>query len=414
MNKPKVIIIGGGFGGLTAAQQLKHADIDLKIIDRNNYHLFQPLLYQVATAALSPGDIASPIRGILKGHENTQVVLGDVKEIDRANKRVILDNEEFEYDYLIVATGSTHSYFGNEKWEKYAPGLKTIKDALTIRERILLSFEKAERDADKENIDKYMTFVVVGGGPTGVEMAGAIAEIAKKKMLRNFKKIDPAKTKVILAEGMDRVLSAYAPTLSEEARKALENMGVNVWLNKMVKEVREEGVMIEDEFIETPNVIWAAGNSASPLLNSLNTEQDKGGRVHVDNDCSLKDDENVFVIGDAAHFIQDGEPLPALAPVALQQGKYVSKIISKKTPKSERKPFEYWDKGTMATIGKAKAIAQIGKLKISGFVAWLMWSFVHIMYLIGFRNRYKVMAEWIWFYLSNRPGIRLITGKTNL
>lgn len=411
MENKKVIIVGCGFAGLNAAKALKNTNLDITIIDKENHHLFQPLLYQVAAAALSPGDIATPIRAIFNDSENIRVVMGEVTSVDKENRKVFAGDFSYQYDYLIIAAGASHSYFGNDQWIKFAPGLKTLDDALTIRERTLLSFEKAEKEESDEEIKKLQTFVIVGGGPTGVEMAGAIAEISNKAMIRDFRKIDPAKTRVILAEGMDRVLAAYDKELTDAAKNSLESLGVEVRLNEFVKEINDQGVKIGDEFVETYNVIWAAGNKASGLCATLNTDTDKMGRVTVENDCSIPGFPEVFVLGDAANFIQDGKPLPGLAPVAVQQGKYAAKLIKKGIPKKERKPFSYFDKGTMATIGRAKAIAQIGKIKLSGFIAWLMWSFIHVMYLIGFRNKYKVMAEWIWFYIANRHGVRLITGK---
>jgi len=412
--KKRLIIIGGGFGGLTLAKALRYVEIEITLIDKTNHHLFQPLLYQVATAALSPGDIAAPIRGILGGQKNIRVIMGEVINIDTEKKKVFLRDEEFDYDYLVVSIGSRHSYFGKDEWEKFAPGLKTMSDALTIREKLLLSFEKAERAHNEKDIQKYITFVIVGGGPTGVEIAGAIAEISKKTMLRDFRKIDPSKTKIILIEAMDRILSNYDADLSEKGKIALEELGVNVLLNTKVTDINENGVKIGDEFIETQNVIWAAGITVPSLIKSLNTQLDRIGRVVVENDCSIKNHPEVFVIGDAALSLEKGKPLPGVAPVAIQQAKYVAKIISKDQPKEKRKTFKYFDKGNLATIGRAKAIMQVGKFKISGFVAWVAWVFVHILYLIGFRNRYKVLAEWIWYYITYRQGIRLITNKTDL
>ena len=417
MDRKKVVIIGGGFGGLTAAKALRNSNVDITLIDKTNHHLFQPLLYQVATAALSPGDISAPIRGILRKQKNVEIIMGEVSKINRDTKTINLklNNDEIKYDYLIVATGARHSYFGNDQWEKFAPGLKTLSDALNLRERILLSFERAERYYDTEPIEKYLTFVVVGAGPTGVEMAGAIAEISKKTMLKDFRKIDPSKTKIILVEGSDRVLTPYSPELSIKAQESLESMGVTVLTGKRVTEIKVDGVQVDNEFIETPNIIWAAGNNASPLLKELETDLDRSGRVIVENDCSVKNDENVFVIGDAAHFLgNDGNPVPSVAPAAVQQGNYVAKIISKNILKENRKAFSYLDKGNMATIGRNKAILEVGKLQMSGFFAWLAWSFVHILFLIGFRNKYKVMVEWMWYYLSVKHGIRLITNKTDL
>lgn len=407
----KVVIIGGGFGGLTAAKSLKNADVEITLIDKTNHHLFQPLLYQVATAALSPGDIAAPIRGILRKQRNARVIMGEVEKIDTNKKRVYLANNRFDYDYLIVSIGSSNSYYGKDEWEKFAPGLKTISDALQIRNRLLLSFEKAERAYDEKEIQKHLTFVVVGGGPTGVEIAGAIAEISKQTMLKDFRRIDPSKTKIILLEAFDRILSAFDPDLSLKGKTALEQLGVDVRLNTKVMNINESGVWTDEELIETNNIIWAAGTETPSLIRSLNTETDRLGRVLVESDCSVKNHPDVFVIGDAALSIKDNKPLPAVAPAAIQQGKYVAKIIRAGLSGEKRKPFRYFDKGNMATIGRAKAILQVGNIKVSGLPAWIVWAFVHIMVLIGFRNRYKVMSEWIWYYLANKHGIRLITTK---
>ncbi len=413
--KKKIVIIGGGFGGLNAAKELKGLDVEITLIDKTNHHLFQPLLYQVATAALSPGDIAFPIRAILKKQNNVKVILGEVTNIEREAKKVFLQDDYYEYDYLIIAIGSRHSYFGNSEWEKNAPGLKTISDALRIRERILLSFEKAERYAERQSVDKYLTFVIVGGGPTGVELAGAIAEISKKTMLKNFRKIDPTKTRILLVEATDRILSTYDKDLSVKAKAHLEELGVSVLTNKMVKKINQESVLVDDDLIETSNIIWAAGNEVSKILKNLDTEFDKTGRVIVNEFCSLKEDDTIFVIGDAAKYNYKNGSLPGIAPVALQQGKYVGKLIEQ-IIKGEKKlkPFNYFDKGSMATIGRAKAILQVGKFKLSGFLAWLAWSLVHIFFLITFRNKYKVMSEWIWYYISLRNGIRLITNRTKI
>lgn len=409
--KKKVVIIGGGFGGLTAAKTLKNADVDITLIDKTNHHLFQPLLYQVATAALSPGDIAAPIRGVLHKQKNVTVIMGEVAKIDVEAQKVCLNDDQFEYDYLIVAVGSRHSYFGKNEWETFAPGLKTLNDAITVRDKILLSFEKAEICRDENEIKKYTTFVIVGGGPTGVEIAGAIAEISKRTLRKEFRHIDPAKTKIILVEAQDRILSIYDPGLSEKAKLSLEKLGVEVRLNTKVENINETGVKLNSGFIETPNIIWAAGNEIPQLIKSLNTVLDRAGRVIVEKDCSIKKHPEVFVIGDAALMLHYNKPLPGVAPVAIQQGKYLAKIISRNIPQSERKPFKYFDKGNLATIGRAKAVMQIGRIKVSGFIAWFAWVFIHILYLIGFRNRYKVLAEWMWYYITYRHGIRLIIQK---
>jgi len=409
MNKKKVIIVGGGFGGLRAAKSLKNADVEILLIDKTNHHLFQPLLYQVATAALSPGDIAVPIRAELKDQQNCTVIMGEVIKIDRENKIVYLTDQQFDFDYLILAIGARHSYFGNDEWEKLAPGLKTIGDALSIREKILLSFEKAERYYDSPKREKYLTFVIVGGGPTGVEMAGAIAEIAKKTLLKDFRRIHPEEAKIILVEGQERILTPYDKSLSDKAEATIRRMGVDLRLNSFVKNITEDGAYIGDELIKTENIIWAAGNHASKITKTLNTETDRAGRVKVKSDCSVKEDPDIFVIGDAALFIDDnGNPMPGVAPVAEQQGRYVANIIKKGIPAEQRNKFSYFDKGSMATIGRAKAIMQVGNFKASGLFAWLAWSLVHIALLINFRKRYKVMIEWIYYYLSFRNGIRLI------
>ena len=412
MSRPRVVIIGGGFGGLHVAQSLKNAAVDIILIDKTNHHLFQPLLYQVAMAALSPGDIAAPIRAILNNQDNVNVLMGEVTDIDADGNIVELaTGEHISFDFLVVAAGARHSYFGNDEWEKHAPGLKTISDALYIRERMLRSFEEAEIRGEHGNVDRLLTFVVVGAGPTGVEVAGAIAEIARKNLIRDFKRIDTSKTRVVLVEAGPTVLSSYHPSLSDKAKHDLQSMGVEVLTGTMVKQILPNGVQLQNAFIEAENIIWAAGNVASPLLKKLPVSLDRAGRAIVEHDCSIPDHPNIFVIGDAAHFTHNLEkPLPGVAQVAMQMGDYVGKIIAKNKLPDQRKTFVYNDLGSMATIGRAKAVAQIGKLKISGLMAWLMWSLVHVAKLISYRTRYKVMAEWIWYYLSFKNGIRLITG----
>lgn len=411
MEKSKVIIIGGGFGGLNAAKALKKANINLLLLDKSNHHLFQPLLYQVASAALSPGNIAIPIREVLAKQKNATVLLADIVKIDKDKKEVFASNgDTFPYDYLILAPGANHAYFGHPEWENYAPGLKTIYDAITIRERVLLSYERAERCDDPAEAEKFMRFVIVGGGPTGVEMAGAIAEIAHKSLVSNFRKIKPEQTKVYLIEGMDQVLPSYPKSLAEKAKKALEKLGVEVLLKTFVIDVTPDGVHLGDHFLEASTIIWAAGNEASPILKSLNVPLDRYGRVIVEPDLSIPEHPEIFVIGDAACLKdKEGNPLPGIAPVAIQEGKYVAKIINQNVPKNQRKPFYYFDKGTMATIGKAKAVAKIGKIKISGYFAWLAWCFIHILYLISFSNRALVMFQWFYLYITNQRRIRLIT-----
>ena len=413
MEKPKVVIIGGGFGGLTVAKNLKRSSQDVLLIDKTNHHLFQPLLYQVASAALSPGEIAIPIREILRKQENTTVIMGEVLSIDKKVKHILLGNGDcISYDYLVVAAGAKHSYFGKNEWEAFAPGLKTIKDAINIREEILLSFEKAERLKQLPVNSKYLNFVVIGGGPTGVEMAGAIAEIAYKTLFQNFRHINPAQSKIFLIEATDRILPAFAKELSLHAKKDLEQLGVNVILGKKVTNITEEGVQVEDVFYPSTNVIWAAGNEASPLLKTLDTPLDRQARAIVEPDLSIPGHPEIFVIGDAACSIsKDGKPLPGIAPAAIQQGKYVAKLIRKQIPKEKRTPFKYFDKGSMATIGKARAIVQVGRFRFTGLFAWLMWCFIHVVYLIGFRNRLSVMLEWSLFYLTGQRGARLIYGS---
>lgn len=411
MERKRIVIIGSGFGGLAAAKSLKNSDYEIIIIDKINHHLFQPLLYQVATAALSPADIAIPVRSILSKQNNTKIIMDEAIEIDKENKIVRLSSDGIKFDYLIIATGSRHSYFGNDDWEKYAPGLKTLNDAVLIREKIINSLELAEKETDPAKKKRYLTFVIIGGGPTGVELAGSIAEIAKKTIIKDYKNFHHNDTKIILVEGIDRLLSSFDPKLSENALEDLQKMGVDVLLNTKVEDINDLGVKTKDRFIGSMNVIWAAGNVASPLIKSLGVELDRSSRAIVEKDCSIKGYPDIFIIGDAANFKDEkGNILPGIAPVAIQQGKYVGKILSEYADKN-RPDFNYFDKGTMATIGKARAVAQIKGLKISGLFAWLMWSFIHIAYLISFRNRFRVMAEWIWYYITNRHGTRLIIGK---
>jgi len=409
--KKKIVIIGGGFGGISAAKDFGDFDADITLIDKTNHHVFQPLLYQIATAALSPADIAAPIRAVLNKQKSITVVMDEVIDIDRSNREVITKSSRFNFDYLIVAVGSRHSYFGKDEWEKNAPGLKTLNDALFIREKILLSLEAAEKMNNIEEVKKYLNFVIVGGGPTGVEMAGAIAEILKISMMEDFRNISADQTKVYLIEALPRLLITYPEDLSERAKKDLESIGVEVLLNTKVFDVNDKGVSVGDRFIETKNIIWAAGNTIPPLVKKLSSEYDKAGRVFVNPDLCLKDDPNIFVIGDAAHLNdKKGNLLPGIAPVAMQEGKYVAKIIKEGKDSDLREPFKYFDKGTMATIGRAKAVCMIAGLKFTGFIAWVLWSVIHIFFLISFRNKFKVMAEWIWYYITFRHGIRLITG----
>ena len=408
-----VVIIGGGFGGLTAAKELANKNFHITVIDKTNHHLFQPLLYQVATAALSPADIAIPIRSVLCKYKNVDVILGKVKSIDKKNKKVLFDETEISFDYLIVAIGFTQFYFGKDEWEKFALSLKTLNDALKIRENILLSLENAELEQDPILRQKYLSFVIVGGGPTGVELAGAISEIVKKNIIPDFRQINASMTKIYLIEGLPSILSAYPKKLSDHAIYDLKNLGVEVILNEKVSMINEKGVLVADRLIETKNILWAAGNKVSSLIKTLETKIDNIGRVIVNDDLSIESNENIFVIGDAAAVKNDkGELLPAIAPVAMQQGKYVAKFISSGLERNYRNKFIYKDRGIMATIGKGKAVAFIKGMKFTGYIAWLVWSFVHIFFLISFRNRFRVMSEWIWQYFTNRPSIRLIVKHT--
>lgn len=414
-DRKHVVIIGGGFGGINAAKRLKKANVDVTLIDKNNHHLFQPLLYQIATAAMSPGDIAIPIRAILGEEKGMKVIMGKVMNVNKKEQYVALKNgRQISFDYLIVASGSQYNYFGNREWSKHAPGLKSISDALNIRERLLISLEQAEQLDDPKLREPYLTYVIIGGGPTGVEMAGAIAEIAKRHMMRDYRNFSKNETRIFLVEAASGILNGYPESLAEKARNTLEDMGVRVLLNTPVTDISEGKVSFEEGTIETPNIIWAAGVAATPLLASLETDQDRTGRVKVEDDLSLPDDENIFVIGDAAHKENDdGEPLPALAPVAIQQGKFTARLIKKEIGENngERESFHYTDKGTMATIGRAKAVADIRGFKFSGFFAWVLWSVVHIFFLIGFRNRVRVFSEWMWYYFTFKRGVRLITDR---
>lgn len=404
----KVVIVGGGFGGLNAAKKLKKTKTDVLVVDKTNHHLFQPLLYQVASAALSPGEIAIPIREILRKQENATVIMGDVVRIDKKTKHIeMLNGDRYSYDYLILSVGARHSYFGKDAWEEFAPGLKTIKDALHIREEVLISFEKAERLDNLAEAAKYLNFIIIGGGPTGVEMAGAVAEIAHQTMFKNFRRIRPEKSQIYLIEAFPQILPTYPEKLATYARKDLEKMGVHVITGKKVTNINADGVQVEETFYPCKNIIWAAGNQAAPLLKTLDVPLDRQGRVLVEPDLSIPGNPEIFVIGDAACSMgKNGKPLPGIAPVAIQQGRYVAKLL--KNPHKKRSPFRYFDKGSMATIGRGKAIALVGKLQLTGFVAWFMWCFIHIVYLIGFRNRLTVMIEWFLFYLTGQRGARLI------
>ena len=410
---PKVVIIGGGFGGLWAAKALADEPVEVTLIDRKNHHVFQPLLYQVATAVLSPGEIAQPIRRILHKADNIEVLLGEVVGFDKENKWVTLsDGSQIQYDYLIVAAGARHSYFGNDDWERDAPGLKTIEDAVEMRRRILVAFEKAEREAYLTGKQKQLNFVVVGGGPTGVELAGAIADIARKALAKDFKAIDTRKATVILFEGSDKILGTFGKDLSTSAKQQLESLGVDVHLNSFVTDIEPGRIKVGDNWIDCDVVLWATGVAASPLGKALGIETDKAGRVIVEKDLSLKNYSNIFVIGDMAFLLQEnGEPVPGVSPAAMQMGRATADNIVGDLKGAPRKDFVYRDKGTMATIGRKKAIAQLAGLKFKGFVAWMMWLFLHVFFLIGFRNRLAVLFEWFWAYLTRERSARLITGN---
>jgi NADH dehydrogenase len=407
---PQVIIIGAGFGGLEAAKKLACKDVSVTVIDRTNYHLFQPLLYQVATAALSPADIAAPIRAILSKCRNVEVVLAEVESVDVETKKVKTKDRVFDYDYLIIATGARHSYFGHDEWEKLAPGLKSLEDAVELRRRILLAFEFAERTTDEAERKAAMTFVIVGGGPTGVEMAGAIAEISRYTLAKDFRHINPSEARVILIEGNPRLLAAYPPDLSESARKQLRDLGVDVRTGARVTNITESGVQLDGEFIPCRVKIWAAGNTASFVGKTLIAPVDRAGRVVVNDDLSIPGHPEVQVIGDLANFShQTGEPLPGVSPVAMQQGRHAAGNILRMIRGEKPRPFHYFDKGSMATIGRNKAVADLKFFHLSGLFAWLAWLFVHIIFLVGFRNRLLVLIQWAWAYLSFDKGARLIT-----
>ncbi|HEY8490031.1 MAG TPA: NAD(P)/FAD-dependent oxidoreductase [Dehalococcoidia bacterium] len=408
---PHVVIVGGGFGGLYAARALARRPVRITLVDRANHHLFQPLLYQVATAGLSPGEIASPIRSILRRHRNVRVLLAEVTAVDTAGRRVILAGGELPYDYLILAPGARHSYFGHEEWEPLAPGLKSLEDALEIRRRILLAFEEAERTEDPAARAALLTFVVVGGGPTGVELAGAIAEIARHTVARDFRAIDPTQARVLLLEAGPRILPAFPPDLSAKAERQLQRLGVEVRTGTPVTGVTPEAVYAGEEAIPTRTALWAAGVQASPLGRSLGVPVDRAGRVPVEPDLTVPGHPEVYVIGDLASFPhQTGQPLPGVAPVAIQQGRWAAENVWRTVQGRERLPFRYRDLGNMATIGRAAAVADLGRLHLAGLPAWLTWLFIHILWLIGFQNRLVVLLKWAWSYVTYNRATRLITG----
>lgn len=420
----RVVIVGGGFGGLKAAQSLKRLPVQVTLVDRRNFHLFQPLLYQVATGGLSPGDIASPLRSVLKWHKNATVLLADVVGFDLSKQTVHLaDGESLGFDYLVVAAGVSHDYFGHDNWGRVAPGLKSVEDAVDIRSRIFLAFESAERAADLYEKSELLTFVVVGGGPTGVELAGALGEIARETLRHDFRRIDPGSAKILLLEGAPRLLSSYPLSLSEKARRSLERLGVTVMTGTMVTSVDENSVEVksgsEISRIAARTILWAAGvrgSSLGALLVGNNIDQlDRAGRVLVNPDLSMKEHPNVFVIGDLAVIeSQSAKPLPGVAPVAIQQGRYVARVIDRRVRRQEAPaPFRYRDMGSMATIGRAAAVADFGWLRIAGYPAWLAWLFVHLMNLVEFENRVLVFVQWAWNYFTRNRGARIISRRTS-
>ena len=410
---PRVVIVGGGFGGLNVARALAGADVSVTLLDRHNYHLFQPLLYQVATASLSPGDVASPIRWILRHQQNVEVLLADVREIDPAGRRVLIDGaESIAYDYLVLAPGAAHAYFGHPEWAEHAPGLKTLDDALEMRRRVLLAFEAAEREADADRQRRLLTFVIVGAGPTGVELAGALAEIARQSLRKDFRRIHPESARIVLLEGGPSVLPPFAEPLRDAARRSLERLGVEVRTGSVVTSVDEDGVTIGAERISAGTVLWAAGVAASPIARSLGVPLDRAGRVTPEPTLALAAHPEIFIVGDLCVFVQDGKPLPGVAQVAMQQGTRAGKNVLRAIAGQPLEPFRYTDYGIMATIGRNAAVGDVFGLKISGFFAWLFWIFLHIFWLIGFRNRFVVMTEWAWAYFSLQRRVRLITGAS--
>jgi len=409
----RVVIVGGGFGGLACAKKLsRKTDVQVTLIDQRNHHLFQPLLYQVATAGLSPADIAAPIRSVLSNASNIRVVLGKVIAIDRANKKVSTGDSTFAYDHLVLSCGATDTYFGHPEWEDFAPGLKSLAQATEIRRRILIAFECAEKEENLEKQREFLSFVIVGGGPTGVELAGAISEISRHTLAQDFRKIDPSQTRVILIEAGPRVLSSFSEALSKKATRDLEVLGVHIWTGTRVTQITDGEVRLGDEVLKTKTVLWAAGVGANPLNQILKTSLDPQGRVIVEKDLSISGDPNVFVLGDQAHFSDERSGiLPGLAPVAMQQGRFVSRQILRELKRQPREKFQYQDKGQMATIGRRRAVLQLKGFEMSGLLAWLSWLFVHIYYLIGFKNRLIVFLQWAWSYMTFQRGARLIVDK---
>jgi NADH dehydrogenase len=407
---PHVVIIGAGFGGLDAARALARAPVRVTVLDRHNYHLFQPLLYQVATAALSPGDIASPIRWILRHQKNVEVLLAEARAIDPAARSVLTDRDPMPYDYLIVATGATHAYFGHPDWEQWAPGLKTLDDALDMRRRVLLAFEAAERESDPEAQRRLLTFVIIGGGPTGVELAGALAEIARQSLRDDFRRIQPASARIVLLEGSPNLLATFPENLRAAARTSLERLGVEVHTGSVVTGIDREAVTVGETRIVARTVIWAAGVAASPLASSLGVPLDRAGRVAAEPTLRVPGHPDIFVAGDICSLQQDGKPLPGVAQVAKQQGAHAARNIARAIAGEPLEPFRYLNFGNVATIGRGSAVVDIGPVRASGWLAWVFWLFLHIFWLIGFRNRLAVLGEWAWAYVTFQRRIRLITG----
>jgi NADH dehydrogenase len=412
MSEPHVVIVGGGFGGLNAARALRRAPVRVTLVDRRNHHLFQPLLYQVATAALSPADIAYPLRSVLSRQANATVLLADAVGVDRAKRELVLSDGRLPFDYLVIATGARHAYFGHDDWEAHAPGLKSLEDALDVRRRILLAFERAERETDETRRRALLTFVIVGAGPTGVELAGAIGEIARRSLVGDFRAIDPRKARILVLEAGPRILPSVPEELARKAERALHRLGVEVATGRAVTAVEEGAVVTGGVRVPTETVVWAAGVQGSTLANSLDVPRDLAGRVLVERDLSIPGDPRIFVVGDLAAFLhQTGAPLPGVAPVAIQQGRYAARAIARDLASKPRTDFRYRDKGGLAVIGRGQAVADLGSLRLSGLVAWLAWAFVHVLFLVGFRNRALVLLEWAWYYVTDQRGARLITGK---
>src|SRR5439155_17894090 len=406
--RPHVVIVGGGFAGLRAARALRRAPVDVTLLDRRNHHVFQPLLYQVATAGLSAPEIAAPLRSVLRRQPNVAVLMAEVVSVDVSRRVVVLSDGEMPYDYLILATGATHSYFGHDAWARHAPGLKSIEDALEIRRRLFVAFERAERETDASARRVWLTFLVVGGGPTGVELAGTVAEIARHTLAREFRRIDPSQARVVLLEGTDRVLPPYPPGLSQKARQQLEGLGVEVRTSALVTGVDEGGVWLGAERLAARSVLWAAGVAASPVGRSLGAAVDRAGRVQVEKDLTLPGRPEVFIAGDLAAFEQDGRPVPGVAPAAMQMGRHAARNVLRAIAGQPLAPFRYVDKGSLATIGRRAAVADFGRFKLWGLPAWLAWLGIHIFFLIGFRNRLVVLLDWAWAYFSYQRTARLI------